>query len=82
VGDLVFDAGTLLTLGEPKIRMAGIVVKALKTRSKVLVLEGNSHPGNVDTLQGIYSWTLADPDRYGVSKEELDSFLAWGKRRV
>lgn len=81
VGDLVFEAGTLLTLGGPKIRMAGIVVKALKTKNVILVLEGGV-PGNIYNLLGIYSWSLADPEKYGVPKKDMEDFLRWGKKKV
>lgn len=41
VGSIVFDAGTLLTFGDPHISYAAIVIKGLQTKTRVIILETN-----------------------------------------
>ena len=73
---ILFDAGTLLTIGGLKIRRVGIVVSGGKRATKVLLLEDSSGPVNGVALCEIpscYAWI--DPaQRYSPSSEQWDAY--------
>lgn len=81
-GELVFDAGTLLTLGGPKIDAAGVVLRGLKRRNEVYVIEADHYhykSGGIYSFDVKSSWILKPGSVYLDSDEEIDMHFRRGQ---
>ena len=80
-GELVFDAGTLLSLGGPKIDAVGVVLRGLKRRNEVYVIEADHYDykrGGIYSFDVKSSWILKPGSVY-LDSDEINTHFRRGQ---